>query len=151
MGFFAVKPVKPFDHKAMHFLVELSIGLKPKPQRKRETHHKLPVRCKWQHIFKEMLTGFCHSFSPAAGAKPTGLTRKRYNFLILAVLALQAQKPVGQNSALQIRLELFHHVGWQGTAFFFSFAHKCWQVFFDDLVTWSFLRLSPLICRAWFE
>ena len=139
------------DHKAMHFLVELSVCLKPKPQRERETHHKLPVRCKWQHIFNEMLTGFCHSFAPAAGAKPTGLTRKRYNFFILTVLALQTQKPVGQNPTLEISLKLLEYVSRQRTAFFFSSSDKWGKIFFDDLIAWGFLRFSPLVWRAWFE
>jgi hypothetical protein len=57
-------------------------------------------------------SGFCHAPGAARGAKPTPLTGKRYQLLMGAVTAAQAQKTVGEDAAFEKGIELvFDKVG----------------------------------------
>jgi hypothetical protein len=69
----------------------------------------------------------------------------------VAALTSEPQKPVDLDPALQVRLKLLNYVRRQGTAFFFPFSDKCWEVLLNQLITGGVLRLSPLVLKTvWF-
>jgi hypothetical protein len=66
-------------------------------------------------MIDEMGGGFRHASGATSRAKASAFTGERHEFFLGAVPTSQAQKPMGQNSALQKRLELvFDKLGQAG-------------------------------------
>jgi hypothetical protein len=105
-GFFAQIPKDALvrDLKALGH--ELRLYGKQQSQLKRKAQHPLPDRFDGKYLVNKMDRALGHAPSAARGAKAALLATERDQVFFVAIFASGPQKPVGQNPALKILVEL---------------------------------------------
>jgi len=96
-------------HHGEHGRQGFGLGGEQKAQGKRKGKHPLSDRCCRKDMIDQVRGRLDHPPSPTAGAEATALAAERHQVLMLAAVALHAQKAVFQKAALQVVLELLAH------------------------------------------
>ena len=95
---------------------------------------------KWTHNHKST-----HPPGTTACAKSAAFTAKGDKHLVMALLALSAQKAMGQDPAAQVLFELYvHEVRERGAGVANDLGLESAPVFLDELVERGLLRFTPL-------
>ncbi len=91
-----------------------------------------------------MSGGLTHSSAATAGTESSSFAAKGYQVLQVASLALDSQKPMGQDSAAQVLVELLDDEVWEWVP---GIAHdlilKLEPIVLDDFVEDRLFRLVP--------
>jgi hypothetical protein len=123
---------------------------KPKPEWWWERDYKLPHRNKWHKFVCEINGGFRHTPSPTRRAKPPPFARKRHQFFVLALRALNAPKPIGENAAAEVILKLLGDVFGHGSTLHLTLSLEGFPMLGDGLIKKSSFWVSTLVCELAF-
>jgi hypothetical protein len=123
---------------------------KPKPKWRRERDDKLSHRNKRDKGVGKVNGSFSHSTSTARWTEASALTRKRHQFFVLALRALHAPKPIGENAAAEIILKLLGDVFGYGSTLHLTLSLEGFPMPSDGLIEKSLFRFSALVCELSF-
>ena len=80
-----------------------------KPDWDGKRKHPLPDGLYWQHLIDEMDRALRHASTAATRTEASPFTRKRHKLFLVAAFTTKAQKPIGQDPALEVLPELLFH------------------------------------------
>ena len=86
-----------------------------------------------------------HTARAAAWAKAAPFAAKRHQVFMPTTIALDAQKTVFQQAALQVVVEFLAHEFWQVTATMLYLLNEAWVMCSNDGIECGLFRLVPMV------
>jgi hypothetical protein len=118
---------------------------KPKPEWWRERDDKLSHWNKRDKGVGKVNGSLGHSAGSARWTEPPPLAGKRHQFFMLALRALNAPKPIGENAAAEVILKLLGDVFGHGSAFHLTLSLEGFPMRGDGLIEKSSFWVSTLV------
>ena len=132
-------------HHTQDLAQDLRLGGEQEAQGIRERQYPLPNGLLGEDMIDQMRGALYHPPGATRGAEPAALTAEGNQVLVTAGLALNAQKTVLEQAALQVVIELLFDERGQRSAFGFESGEKLRVVSLDDSIEWCLFRAVALV------